>query len=354
MTITLDDLSHIEIIRKRPGMYVGDTHTHTGPHQLLLEVLANAVDEHLAGRCTCIDVTMQADGSLSVSDDGTGISVEVDEHGTPWLESVLTTLHNTPTADGHAPHVHLRRHHVGLCTVSALSSSLSAEVRRDGQTWRIELEEGRVTKKLAMVGPAETSGTTIRFKPDASIFAVPDFEVERVARRVRKLSALLPGLTTRFSCDQHEYASDQGVVQLLALTNNYCGHHVPATGEAKDGEASAQVAFEWSEWPEETRVIGYCNLDTVPEGTHIDGFRRGLADALGRKDYARVYEALSRGLNAVVSVLVIDPNYQSPTRSKIASKEARAVVREATKRALEADPALREYLRARLKTFENK
>ena len=165
---------------------------------------ANSVDEHLAGRCTCVEVTMHADGSLSVSDDGAGISLEADEAGVSWLESVLTTLHKTPTADGHAPHVHLRTSHIGLCMVSALSSSLSAEVRRDGQTWRIELQQGRVTKKLTQVGPAETSGTTIRFRPDPVIFAMPEFELEAVTRRVRELAGLLPGLTTRFSADRYE------------------------------------------------------------------------------------------------------------------------------------------------------
>lgn len=316
---------------------------------MVLEVLANAVDECLAGRCARVDVAMHADGSLSVSDDGAGISLEVDEEGTSWLESVLTTLHATPTADGHAPHVHLRKSHTGLCMVTALSSSFSAEVRREAQTWRIELEQGCVTKKLMAVGPADASGTTIRFIPDASVFAMPEFEAETIARRVRELSAFLPGLTMSFSCERQQYASDQGVVQLLANVDTLGHHHGPATGEAQDGDASAQVAFEWRDWPQETCVIGYCNLHAVLEGTHIDGFRRGLADALGRKDYARVYEALSRGLNAVVSVLVIDPNYQSPTRSNLASKEARAVVRAATKSALEANPALREYIKQRLK-----
>lgn len=351
MTINMDGLSHVEIIRSRPAMYVGDIHNSTGPHHMLLEVLANSVDEHLAGRCTCLEVTMHADGSLSVSDDGAGISVDVDEYGASWLESVLTTLHKTPTADGHAPHVHLRTSHIGLCMVSALSSSLSAEVRRDGQTWRIELEEGRVTKKLTQVGPTDTSGTTIRFRPDPAIFAMPEFELEAVTRRVRELAGLLPGLTTRFSADRYEYASCKGVVQLLTKVDALGHRHGPATGEARDGETSAQVAFEWLDWPNETHVLGYCNLHPAPGGTHIDGFRQGLADVLGDKDHARVYAALARGLNVVVSVLVINPEYQSPTRSNLASKEAFAVTCEATKSALAADPALREYLKARLERF---
>ena len=144
-----DELDDIASIRERPGMFVGDVRTRSATHQLVWEVLANAVDEHLAGRCTRIELTLHADGSVSVRDDGAGISLDVDESGTPWVERVLTTRHFTATADGHAPHVHLRpSHHVGLCMVSALSSSLSAEVRRDGEAWRIELE--RVTPQLKM------------------------------------------------------------------------------------------------------------------------------------------------------------------------------------------------------------
>ncbi|MGF1466684.1 MAG: ATP-binding protein [Sandaracinaceae bacterium] len=331
-----EQLDDVASIRKRPGMYLGDVTNRAGTHHMAWEVLANAIDEYLAGRCTRIDLTMHSDGSLSVADDGAGISLEPDESDTSWLERVLTTLHDTATADGHSPHVHLRHFHVGLCMVSALSSSFSAEVRRDGQTWRIELERGRVTRPLGGIGPAVTTGTTVRFKPDDTVFAMPDFEVETVARRVRETSSLLPGLVTSFSCEGHEYGSEVKVAQLLESPRyGTREHREPVTGEARQRDAVARIAFEWRDWPSEPTVIGYCNLDVTPEGTHIDGFRQGLAEGLGRRDHRRVFDALSIGLNAVVSVLVIDPQYQGPTREKIASKEARAVVKEATARAIE-------------------
>lgn len=349
MDATTENITAVGLVRKRPEMYAGNTKTAEAPHHLLSLVLAHVAGEHLAGRCKRMDVTMHADGSISVSDDGPGISVEVDENGTSWLESILTRMHDLNN-DDYAPHVHLRGYRIVLFVVSALSSSLSAEVRRDGQTRRIELEQGRVTKKLTMVGPADTSGTTIRFKLDATFFAMPELEVERVARRVRELSGLLPNLTTNFSCERRGYTSANGVVELLALIDTSGPRHGPATGDAQGEEASAQVAFQWSEESDETHVAAYCNLDDVAEGTHIDGFRRGLADALGREDSVQVYEALSPGLGAVVSVLVIDPNYTSRP-FKVASKEAFAVVREATKRALDADPVLRQYLEAKLLSF---
>jgi DNA gyrase subunit B len=237
--------------------------------------------------------------------------------------------------------------------VSALSSSLSAEVRRDGHVWRIELERGRVTKGLAAVGPTDTTGTTVHFKPDASIFAMPDCEVETVARRAREISALLPGLITSFSCEPREYGADLDVAHLLDSARYGAPSHQHAiTGEARRGRTLARVAFEWRAWPAEPTITGYCNLGLVPEGTHIRGFRKGLSKGLDRKDHRYVFEALSGGLNAVVSVLVIDPQYQGPTRERIASQEAGEVVRDATalalRAAMELDPTLARLVSERL------
>ncbi|MFK8000401.1 MAG: hypothetical protein AB8H86_12435 [Polyangiales bacterium] len=348
------DINSIEVIdgigcvQKRPEMYVGDPDSPASLYQMAHFVIINAIDEHLAGSCTSMHVTMHADGSLSVCDNGPGVSLATDEEGTSLLEKVLSKSPLTSKPwPANKPHVLLNPYYsIGIA--SALSSSLSAEVRQDGQTWRIELERGRVSKKLAMVGSADRSGTTIRFAPDASVFAEPEFVVEKVAYRVRELSALLPRLTMRFSCEGYEYASSgRGVVELLS------GHGSTATGDAQHGPSSAQVAFQWSDGSDETHVAAYCNLDAVAEGTHIDGFRQGLADALGREDSAQVYEALAPGLGAVVSVLVIDPAFRCPTYSYLGSKEAFAVVREATMSALEADLALRQYLKARLKTLDS-
>lgn len=349
-----EPLDDVASIRKRPGMYVGDVWSRQGTHQLLWEVLANAIDEHLAERCARVDVILHADGSASVSDDGAGISIDADESGVPWLEKVLTTLHHTATADGHAPHVHLRRCHVGLCMVSALSSSLTAEVRVDGRAWRIELERGRVVKGLTAMGPTAATGTTVRFTPDETVFAMPDFEVESIVRRVREISSLLPGLTTSFACERQEYDAELSVVDLLDSAELGPRMHERAiVGEARQGETVARVAFEWREWLTGPRITAYCNLDVTPQGTHIEGFQQGLANALGRRDHRRIFEALSLGLNAVVTVQVIDPQYQGPTREKIAAKEAREVVREATARALEAalesDPALAQWIASRVK-----
>ncbi len=152
-------LEGVEAIRKRPAMFIGDIGTSEGLNNLMWEVLANSLDDHLAGNTSRIDVTIHQDGSVSVRDDGAGISIDSGEYDIPWIELVLTRLHDTPTADGHAPHVHLRRYHIGLCVVSALSSSLTVEVSRDGTRWRTGTERGEVTTPLVALGPTEETGT---------------------------------------------------------------------------------------------------------------------------------------------------------------------------------------------------
>ena len=322
--MTKEVLDGVDAIRKRPWMYVGNTEESESVHHLAFETLLHAVEEHFAGPCLFIEVAMHGDGSLSVAY-GPGTSPTDDAS---WLEKLVSL---GPTAKG----VVLFRPINMIGLVSALSSALSAEVRSGDKAWRIELERGRVTKPGRALGPTERSGTTIRFTPDANIFAAPAFDAVKVERRVRELSALCPGLTMRFSHDgaEREYTSRRGVVQLLAASVH--GH---AAGEARHETARAQVAFTWKE-SDDASVVGYYNLEALDEGSHIEGFRQGLADALPG-DSAGLDETLARGLHAAVAVLVIHRHHDDT----VAAKEVFAVVREATKRALEAEPALLERL----------
>lgn len=343
MTSSYPQTQDTAAVRKRPGMFVGDTDSRAGTEAMFSEVLANSLDEVLAGRCTQLDVTLHSDGSVSVVDNGAGIAIDPDESGTPWIERVLTTLHTTATADGHAPHIHLRRNHTGLCMVAALSSSLCVEVRRGGQRWRMETEKGIPTGALKALGPCDTTGTTVRFRPDSSIFAQPVLLAETVSRRLRELSAFVPGLRTSFACEPQVLEPGDGIEGLIPRGRSL------VRGSAQRGHTTAQVAFSWT-GGETTGVVGYCNLRRTPRGAHIEGFRRGLAAALGRRDYAKVYKALSPGLNAVVSVFVVDPTYRNPTPEHLISKDALAVVKEATamafREALSSDPRLRSTVSA--------
>jgi DNA gyrase subunit B len=346
-------LDAVAVIRKRPGMYVGDVHDGSGVHHMVWTLIANALDQVLARRCTRIDVILHADDSISIRDDGPGISVSPDERGASWIERVLTTLHRTPTADGHAPHLHLAPAPIGLCAVVALSSTCEVEVRREAQTWRIELAQGRVTTPLTRVGPADTTGTTLRFKPDPSIFTRIDLDLERIASRVRELAALVPGLETTFACEQKRFPADRGLLDLLRHgIRPPPEHDHPILGEAHHGDTTARVAFEWSSHGEPT-IQAYCNLEPTPQGAHIEGYRQGLAKALRRRDHRRVFEKLSRGLHAVIAVDIVDPEYAGPTREKLNSKTAREAVREATATALAAalasDPAIERVVAARRK-----
>jgi DNA gyrase subunit B len=328
-------LDAVAVIRKRPGMYVGDVHDGSGLHHMVSELLANALDQVLAQRCTRIDVILHADDSISVRDDGPGISVSPHEPRTSWIERVLTTLHRTPTADGHSPHIHLAPAPIGLCAVVALSSTCVVEVRREAQTWRIELAQGRVATPLTLVGPADTTGTSFRFKPDPTIFASVELDLELIARRVRELSSLVPGLETTFACEEKRFRADLGLVDLLRHgLRGAAEHDRPILGEARHGDTTARVAFEWCHWPDGPTIKAYCNLERTPRGAHIEGFRHGLAKALGRRDHRRVFDKLSRGLHAVIAVDVVDPEYEGPTREKLNSKTAREAVREATATAL--------------------
>jgi DNA gyrase subunit B len=347
---SIDD---IDSIRKRPGMYIGDVHDGSGLHHMIWEVLANALDQFFAGRCTRVDVTLHSDGSISVRDDGAGISVAAVETGTPWLEHILTTFHQTPTADGHAPHFHLVPFRVGLCVVSALSSLFSVEVRRDGRTWRIETAHGRVTSRLTPSGPAETTGTTVRFTPDSAIFTTLGFDAGLVVRRLREISSLVPRLTTSFSCEPLVFEANLGLADLLKHPRPNAEHEHPVIGEARHGHTIARVAFAWCSYPREPSIRGFCNLELIPQGAHLDGFRFGLAKAFRRRDHRRVFDALSRGLNAVLSVDILDPTFEGPTKERLTSIDARNVVRDATARALEhvlvSDPQVARAVAARLK-----
>lgn len=332
-------------------MWIGDPHSRQGTHHLIWEVLANSVDEFLAGRASKIDVILHADSSVSVHDDGAGISLKQGKDGLSWLEEVLTTFHSTATADGHAPHVHLRRHQVGLVAVSALSSALRVDVHSAGAHFAIELARGVVVKPLHELGPSSQTGTVLRFTPDPSIFAYPRPDAERVAQRVRELSMLLPGLQTTISVEAYEYPASYSIAEFL---RPQFSKDELIVGEYSEGSTVGRVAFAWSQgYDAKPAVRGYCNLDEVPSGSHLEGFRRGLAAGLDRRDGDKVYNALAVDLNAVVSALVIDPAFYGPTHERLISSEAEHVVHVATadalRRAREEQPGLAAFLEGRLR-----
>jgi DNA gyrase/topoisomerase IV subunit B len=186
--------AHVAFVRKRPGMYIGNLHDGTALHHALWEVVANSLDQFLAGRCRRVEVVLHEAGWVTVSDDGPGIPISLDEAGISFVESILTRIHLTPTRDQHVPHVHAERFGVGMAPINAVCEELVVEIRRDGQRYVQTYRQGRPISALENTGLAESTGTTLKFKPDPLIFAITEFSHGRIEARLRELAFLCPGV----------------------------------------------------------------------------------------------------------------------------------------------------------------
>ncbi|MFT5354754.1 MAG: DNA gyrase subunit B [Polyangiales bacterium] len=354
----MEDLDTIDAIRKRPGMYIGDPHDGSGLHQTLMEVLANSLDQHFAGKLARIDVALTSDGGIVVTDDGEGISTKADEHGVSFLERVFTEMHDTPTADGHAPHIHLLSLGLGLCTVCAVSRTLTVTTG-SGPRVRQEFAQGRALGPAVVVDSSET-GTCVEWVPDPEVFSTMPWNPTKIAQRLRDITHLAPGLTTSLSMAPQTWGP---VTDLRPLVRDMVdGHSI--IGEAilctaQDGPMSASVALLWCDAPSyraAPEVVSYCNLmRTHDGGSHVKGLLRGTRDVL-RQTFEVVdqddLDELTRGLRAVVSVSLIDPSFGAPTRDLLKNPEAHTLVRLAIVKdlnaALSTQTPLREALAKRL------
>lgn len=355
----MNHVNDAETIREVPGMYVGDIHDGTGIEHMVWELVANAIDQHLAGRCRCIDVSLERDGSIVVDDDGPGIPL-VDAAGRPFAEVALTSFHVTPTFDGHAPHEHVGAGRgVGMFPVNALSSRLVLEVFRDGLHRTQRFGRGYAVGPLEEVGPSTRTGTRVTFLPDPLIFADCWVNAGAISARLRELSCLLPALTLTFrDRREHRFHEPRGLLAFLSRTR---GGQTAIGGtlvvDRLVGETRVEAAVEWlpTQWP---RVSSFANIErTTSDGTHVEGLVEGLAgalrDAVGTPEKLttkRATEAVRRGLNAVVCVRLNDPTYGNPTKSRLTTPAVRrtvsAVLREAFTVFLRENPALLEHLAA--------
>ncbi|MCA9577673.1 MAG: ATP-binding protein [Polyangiales bacterium] len=356
------DLEFITSVRKRPGMYVGDPYDGSGLHHLLRELLANALDQFYVGRLTRIDVSVLADGRLRVEDDGRGISTARDADGRTFLERVFTTRHTTPTADGHAPHWHLADVGLGLAPVCALSAALLVQVRNADGCFRRTFACGVATGDLVRTGPATTTGATVELLPDPDIFPRPAWDPARIDPMLRELASLCPGLTTSFAFERRRYGPFEDLRDLVCELGD--GRPRPEDVilcSADDGPMSARVGLWFSNpaFGAPPREASYCNLLKTHAGTHLDGFRRGLVDAVASAAGARsrgrttaAYDRVARGLVAVISVTLVDPSYGAPTKDQLTTPAARGLVERAVREgfgaALAKDPQLAASLTERL------
>ena len=336
----IEVLEGLEAVRRRPGMYIGST-DERGLHHLIYEIVDNAVDEAMAGHCSRIIVTILADGSARIEDDGRG--VPIDKHpqtGLTGLETVMTTLHAGGKFGGGGYKVSGGLHGVGASVVNALSESLRAEIRRDGRLHVQEYSRGDALNAVEAVGPTDTTGTTVWFKPDPNIFTHDtSFEYSTLSARFREMAYLNPGLEIRFVDERTEKETTfyfEGGIQSLVrhLNTSRQPLHANPIYVEKDVEGTrVEVALQYNDGFQEN-VFGFANcIHTVDGGTHLTGFRTALTRAMN--DYARKFKILKdsdsnlqgedvrEGISAVISVKLAEPQFEGQTKGKLGNAEVK-------------------------------
>lgn len=346
-------LEGLEAVRKRPAMYIGDT-TQRGLHHLIYEIVANSIDEALAGRCDLIEVLVHPDQSVEVRDNGIGIPVEIHpQKGIPTVEVVHTILHAGGKFGGGAYSVSGGLHGVGASVVNALSEWMEVTVYRDGKEWRIGFERGKTTEPLHEIGPTDRHGTTTRFKPDKEIFPDDTIDFDMMITRYREMAFLnrevaihLTDLRPGKERDLHLHY-EGGIVSFVTYLNKHKKvlYDEPIYFWGEEGDTFVEIAIQYNESYSEN-VYSYANnIATVEGGTHLTGFRSALTKTLN--DYARKYGFLKEkdknlsgddcreGIAAIISVKLPEPQFEGQTKTKLGNSEVRGIVESITNRELE-------------------
>jgi DNA gyrase subunit B len=336
-------LEGLEAVRKRPGMYIGDTSVR-GLHHLVYEVVDNCVDEHLAGYCKNISVIVHVDNSITVIDDGRGIPVDMHSAGISAAEVVLTKLHagGKFNEEGGAYKVSGGLHGVGVSVVNALSETLSAEIHRGGKVYSIKFSRGQAKSALEQIGITEKRGTTIHFKPDAEIFSVVEYNADTLGTRLRELAFLNKGLQITFKDERTDLESvfkyEGGLISFVEFLNKSKSklHDNVIFFNQDKNFVSLDIAMQWNDSYSES-IYSYCNnINTVEGGTHVSGFKTALTRVVNR--YAEsngmlknLKEPLSgddirEGLACVISVKIPEPQFEGQTKTKLGNSEVEGLV----------------------------
>jgi DNA gyrase subunit B len=346
-------LQGLEAVRKRPGMYIGSTGAR-GLHHLVYEVVDNAVDEAMAGFCDEISVIISADSQVRVEDNGRGFPVDI--HPTekkPGVEVAMTTLHAGGKFDHSSYKVSGGLHGVGVSVVNALSEWLEVEVMRDGKTYHQRYERGNKASELNIVGDTDDTGTIVRFRPDPDIFPDLDYQYDTLVSRLRELAFLNAGVRITITDERGEktkngeFQYDGGLVEFVKYLNRNkkAIHSKSMTVNTTRDEVEVECAIQYNESYTETLLTFVNNINTTHEGgTHLSGFKAALTRTLNayahdrnlfkKAEFSLSGDDVREGLTAVLSVKVMEPQFEGQTKTKLGNSEVRGIVEAAMNEAL--------------------